>query len=172
MPAHSYFRNAEIASEPVKNSVESGINSCKLLLSKIYPLAVELLQGCCVEVRIIMTIKRNLVFASGMLALTLGGSETTASANSDVQYRYAVANSNSQPQYVQVVTRRRSHSRYVVKRRSKAKSAAIIGGSAAGGAAIGALAGGGKGAAIGALAGGGAGFIYDRKTHKKVVRQY
>jgi hypothetical protein len=49
---------------------------------------------------------------------------------------------------------------------------AIVGGSAAGGAAIGALAGGGKGAAIGALAGGGAGFIYDRKTHKKVVRQY
>jgi outer membrane lipoprotein SlyB len=127
----------------------------------------------CVEVCIIMTVKRNILFASGMLALTLGGSEiTAASANSDVQYRNAVADSNSQPQYVQVVTRRRYHSRYVVKRRSKAKSAAIIGGSAAGGAAIGALAGGGKGAAIGALAGGGAGFIYDRKTHKKVVRQY
>ena len=62
--------------------------------------------------------------------------------------------------------------RYVVKRRSKAKSAAIIGGSAAAGAGIGALAGGGKGAGIGAIAGGAAGLIYDRKTHKKVVRRY
>jgi hypothetical protein len=49
--------------------------------------------------------------------------------------------------------------------RSKAKSAAIVAGSAGVGAAIGAIAGGGKGAAIGALAGGGAGFIYDRLTH-------
>ena len=120
-----------------------------------------------------MTIKRNALLASGMLALTLGSSEIIAApANSDVPYRYAVANSSSQPQYVQVVTRRRYRGRYVVKRRSKAKSAAIVGGSAAGGAAIGALAGGGKGAAIGALAGGAGGFIYDRKTHKKVVRQY
>ena len=119
-----------------------------------------------------MTTKRNALLASGMLALTMGGSEIMAApANSDVQYRYAVANSGSQPQYVQVVTRR-YRSRYVVKRRSKKKSAAIVAGSAAGGAAIGALAGGGKGAAIGALAGGAGGFIYDRKTHKKVVRQY
>jgi outer membrane lipoprotein SlyB len=157
----------------VKNSAESRISFCKLLLSKINPLAVQLLYCVvCVEVCIIMTIKRNLVFASGMLALTLGGTEITAApADSDVQYRYAVANSANQPQYVQVVTRR-YRSRYVVKRRSKKKSAAIVAGSAAGGAAIGALAGGGKGAAIGAIAGGGAGFIYDRKTHKKVVRQY
>jgi hypothetical protein len=46
-------------------------------------------------------------------------------------------------------------------------SAAIVGGSAAGGAAIGALAGGGKGAAIGALAGGAGGFIYDRLTRNR-----
>ena len=52
-------------------------------------------------------------------------------------------------------------------RRSTKKSLAIIGGSAAGGAAIGALAGGGKGAAIGALAGGAGGFIYDRLTHNR-----
>jgi hypothetical protein len=59
-------------------------------------------------------------------------------------------------------TDRRGH------RRSTGKSVAIVAGSAAGGAAIGALAGGGKGAGIGALAGGGAGFIYDRLTHNHV----
>jgi len=60
-----------------------------------------------------------------------------------------------------------------VSRRKFSHSAAILGGSAARGAAIGALAGGGKGAAIGALAGVGAGYHYDRKTHKKraVVRE-
>ena len=75
---------------------------------------------------------------------------------------------------VNVVARRTRHRRRVVVRRRKfSHSAAIVGGSAAGGAAIGALAGGGKGAAIGALAAGGAGYIYDRKTHKKrvVVRE-
>ena len=50
--------------------------------------------------------------------------------------------------------------------RPASHSAVIIGGSAAAGAAIGGLAGGGKGAAIGALAGGGAGLIYDRITHE------
>lgn len=74
-------------------------------------------------------------------------------------------------EFVPVATRRRTTRRYVVKKRSKKKSAAIVGGSAAAGAAIGALAGGGKGAAIGAIAGGGGGFIYDRHTHKKVVRK-
>src|SRR5258708_391246 len=56
-----------------------------------------------------------------------------------------------------------------VPRRSKKKSAAIIGGSALGGAAIGGLAGGKKGALIGAGAGAGAGYIYDRKTQKKPI---
>ena len=66
--------------------------------------------------------------------------------------------------------RHRRHRRVVVVRKRKfSHSAAIVGGSAAGGAAIGALAGGGKGAAIGALAGGGAGLLYDRKTNKKRV---
>jgi uncharacterized protein YcfJ len=66
--------------------------------------------------------------------------------------------------------RYRRHRRVVVVRKRKfSHSAAIVGGSAAGGAAIGALAGGGKGAAIGALVGGGAGLAYDRTTHKKRV---
>ena len=52
----------------------------------------------------------------------------------------------------------------VKKKRSTAKSAAIVAGSAGVGAAIGGIAGGGKGAGIGALSGGAAGFIYDRLT--------
>ena len=59
--------------------------------------------------------------------------------------------------------------RVVTRDRSFGHSAAIVGGSAGVGAAIGALAGGGKGAGIGALAGGGGGFIYDRLTHRKKV---
>ena len=58
-----------------------------------------------------------------------------------------------------------------VHKRSKKHSAEIIGGSAVGGAGIGALVGGKKGALIGGLVGGAAGTVYDRKTHKKVVRQ-
>lgn len=51
--------------------------------------------------------------------------------------------------------------------RSKTHSVEIVAGTAAVGAAIGGIAGGGKGAALGALSGGGAGFIYDRLTHNK-----
>lgn len=80
--------------------------------------------------------------------------------------RPAVYNPESGPAY----TTRVSTRKVVVKRRTKKKSAAIVGGSAAGGAAIGALAGGGKGAAIGALVGGGSGLAYDRATHKKTVK--
>jgi hypothetical protein len=59
-------------------------------------------------------------------------------------------------------SRRRRHGRPF------SHSVAIVGGSAAGGALIGGLAGGGKGAGIGALAGGAGGLIYDRATaHKK-----
>jgi hypothetical protein len=59
--------------------------------------------------------------------------------------------------------------RVVTRERSFGHSAAIVGGGAGVGAAIGALAGGGKGAGIGALAGGGGGLIYDRLTHRRKV---
>ena len=49
--------------------------------------------------------------------------------------------------------------------RSKKHSIEIVAGTAAAGAAIGAIAGGGKGAAIGGISGAGAGFAYDRLTH-------
>ena len=70
------------------------------------------------------------------------------------------------PATVQDVVYRRRRRR-VVRTRSKKKSAAIVAGTAAGGAAIGALAGGGKGAGIGAIAGGGAGLVYDQATRNK-----
>jgi uncharacterized protein YcfJ len=72
-----------------------------------------------------------------------------------------------------VVTRSRAAARprTYVHKRSKKHSAEIIGGSAIGGAGIGALVGGKKGALIGGLVGGAAGTVYDRKTHKKVRRQ-
>lgn len=53
------------------------------------------------------------------------------------------------------------------RERSTKERVAIIGGGAAAGAAIGAVAGGGKGAAIGALTGAAGGYIYDRVTKKK-----
>ena len=53
------------------------------------------------------------------------------------------------------------------RRRSWEKEALIIGGSAAAGAGIGAVAGGGKGAGIGAASGGVAGLIYDLTTRNK-----
>ncbi|HWY49762.1 MAG TPA: hypothetical protein VNX70_20410 [Bryobacteraceae bacterium] len=130
-----------------------------------------------------MHIKKRILFgfAALMTFFVPGAPDATAQP---IQYRYAVADGSTEAHYTPVMTRRRrrylrrqhyyaaSRPRYVVKRRSKAKSVAIVGGSAAAGAGIGALAGGPTGAGIGAIAGGTAGFIYDRKTHKKVVRQY
>ena len=51
------------------------------------------------------------------------------------------------------------------------KTAMVIGGTTAAAAGVGAIFGGKKGALIGGLVGGAAGTAYDRKTHKKVVRQ-
>jgi hypothetical protein len=64
-----------------------------------------------------------------------------------------------------IVQRRSEPSR--AKTRSWEKEALIIGGSAGGGAAIGAIAGGKKGAGIGAAAGGVGGLIYDVLTRNK-----
>lgn len=119
--------------------------------------------------------KAKKYIAAAALFVTLG---VEAPLAADTPYgghvRFAIATPNDTPHYVLVAkhrrTYRRHHRRVVVRRRSKKKSLAIVAGSAAGGAAIGALAGGGKGAAIGALAGGGAGYVYDRATHKKVRR--
>jgi outer membrane lipoprotein SlyB len=126
--------------------------------------------------------KRTLI--CGVLLMSTLGLDTlpaveAAQGSTPIRLDNAVFYKDQNVQYVDVVERRRRYRArrrnnrptYYVQRRSKKKSAAIIGGSAAGGAAIGALAGGGKGAAIGAIAGGGAGLIYDRSTHKKVVRR-
>src|SRR5258708_23448204 len=66
-------------------------------------------------------------------------------------------------------TRTVARPRYYVHTRSKKHSAEIIGGSAIGGAGIGALVGGKKGALIGARVGGAAGTVYDPKPHQQVV---
>ena len=94
-----------------------------------------------------------------------------------VNYAQPLANTQFVPAS-QVVTRevvpervvyQRAPERRVVSRpkRSVGTSAMIIGGSAAGGAGIGALIGGKKGAGIGALAGGGAAALWDQITRRK-----
>ncbi len=94
------------------------------------------------------------------------GSEAPVAAAPDPEPVVMTASAAAAPRYV---APRRHRARVYYKKRPFKHSAAIVGGSAAGGALIGALAGGGKGAAIGALAGGGGGLVYDRLTHKKKV---
>lgn len=77
-----------------------------------------------------------------------------------------VSYARSQPYNTGYAERTRVVERYH-QGRTIGKSALIIGGTAAGGAAIGALAGGGKGAALGALSGGLGGLVYDRLTHNR-----
>jgi hypothetical protein len=95
------------------------------------------------------------------------GSEMPAPAQTILPAVSVPVEASAAPQRRRVTSS--SRPRVVVKKRPFKHSAAIVGGSAAAGAAIGALAGGGKGAAIGALAGGGGGLVYDRLTHKKKV---
>ena len=114
---------------------------------------------------------KTILISIALAAVLMSGPQfaIAAPAATGIPYRHAITDTSARPHFLNVVTRTRH--RYVVKRRSKKKSAAIVAGSAATGAAIGALAGGGKGAAIGAIAGGAAGFIYDRNTHEKVIRR-
>lgn len=117
-----------------------------------------------------MNMKR--LMAAGLLAASLGF-EAPAVAQAQTQPAVLTTQNGARVEPVVYYHRRRRYRRtVVVRRRPLRRSVAIVGGSAAGGAAIGALAGGGKGAAIGALVGGGAGYVYDRATHKKVIRRY
>ena len=101
---------------------------------------------------------RTAIVASLMTAMVLGALPFQAQAcsrNTRVRQAYY---RQPQPRYVYVQpTADRKH-------RSLGKSVLIVGGSAAAGAGIGALAGGKKGAGIGAIAGGLGGLIYDRAT--------
>ncbi|HTL01683.1 MAG TPA: hypothetical protein VL243_05630 [Vicinamibacterales bacterium] len=72
----------------------------------------------------------------------------------------------SQPVARRTVSQRTYSREEVAPKRTWQKSALLIGGSAAGGAGVGALIGGKKGAGIGALIGGGSAAIYDQvKRH-------
>ena len=93
-----------------------------------------------------MTVTKSKSSLSSVVLVILPSPEQAAVADT-VQYRHAVVTGSTRPEITPVVSRRHG---FVVKRRSKMKSAEIVEGSTA---AIGALAGGGKGAGIGAICG-------------------
>lgn len=93
-----------------------------------------------------------------------------AQAPSDIVTRPVARTVAAQPRVVRQTTysQPRSVARETVEpKRSWKKTALVIGGSAAGGAGIGALAGGKKGALIGAAVGGGAGTVYELLKRNK-----
>ncbi len=100
----------------------------------------------------------------GSMLLPIAGQQIFASGPHLVQQAEHI-DGNNRVHFLTASTRTRRVRRHT--RRSKKKSAVIIGGSALGGAAVGGLAGGGKGAAIGAAAGAGGGYLYDRKTNHR-----
>lgn len=144
----------------------------------ILGLAAALMTGC---VRVEYPAQAS--SAQGPQALPSGYAQPANSAQ-PVNYAQPVAYAPAFPgntqllPAAQVVTRdvvpqrvvyQRAPERRIVSRpkRSVATSALVIGGSAAGGAGIGALIGGKKGAGIGALAGGGAAALWDQITRHK-----
>ena len=95
--------------------------------------------------------------------------DNRAQAPSDIVTRPAVRTAAAQPRVVRqapTYTQARAARETVEPKRSWKKTALVIGGSAAGGAGIGALAGGKKGALIGAAIGGGAGTVYEVMKRK------
>lgn len=108
-----------------------------------------------------------MMFRSVLISALAIGSLLPASGVSQIQARTESAvyrpGTEGRAKVVTAAHRRRR----VVRRHTKRNSAVRIGGGAAAGAAIGALAGGGKGAAIGAIAGGGAGTVYDQHERHK-----
>jgi hypothetical protein len=115
-----------------------------------------------------MKIGNSVTTLSLLVGLTAGeGLAVTPRLTPAVMVSGAGMNAAATEQSVVYRPRRRVRYRRYARTRSKKKSAAIVAGTAAGGAAIGALAGGGKGAGIGAIAGGGAGLVYDQATRNK-----
>jgi hypothetical protein len=100
------------------------------------------------------------------------GADANEEAMPDAGPAYPAAQSDRQApairrKYRYVRTPAKVYYRRARHKRPFSHSVAIVGGSAAAGAGIGALAGGGRGAGIGALAGGAGGLIYDRVTHNR-----
>jgi hypothetical protein len=90
--------------------------------------------------------------------------DSRAPAQSDIVTRPVVRTTAAQPRVVRqapTYAQTRAARETVEPKRSWKKTALVIGGSAAGGAGIGAIAGGKKGALIGAAVGGGAGTVYE-----------
>jgi hypothetical protein len=96
-------------------------------------------------------------------ALTFSGFLPSAVAQTPIQSAVYHPTADSHTTVTKVAEYRRHRRR----RHGVRKTAKRVGIGAAGGAAVGALAGGGTGAAIGALAGGGAGAVYDHHEKKK-----
>ena len=95
--------------------------------------------------------------------------DNRAQAPSDIVTRPVARTTVAQPRVVRqapTYSQPRAARETVEPKRSWKKTALVIGGSAAGGAGIGALAGGKKGALIGAAIGGGAGTVYEVMKRK------